>query len=178
MESKEFVELLRKKVRNTQEYKSLERQKNMFIKAFRFVEANNTMKLMADLERRTLDAYISNYEGEVKKVSELIDCMSDEDRDKMNVYGNMLVMMCDVLETSIIEMNQLLKKYHPTFNIETFDEVKELGVAAKTRVRMLDDNVKDQYYTNTYGTHADKLFEMCYNKAKSFISKIKKHNGL
>ena len=71
-------------------------------------------------------------------------------------------------------MNQLLKKYHPTYRIETFDQVVELGKEARERVKMLDNYAKDTYYTNTYGTTVDKLFEMVFNKVKSFISKIKK----
>ena len=72
-------------------------------------------------------------------------------------------------------LNQLLKKYHPTFRIESFDKVAELSNEASGIVKMLDRYSEDEYYTNTYGTVVDNLFEMCFNKAKSFIGKIKKN---
>lgn len=163
------------KVRNTEEYKELEQRKNKLYRSFRFVEANKIIKMMNEVEERCVRKYVEYYMVESKKVSELIDVMTEEDRDRMNTYGNMLIMVCDIVETANIEMNQLLKKYHPTFRIESFDKVAELSNEASGIVKMLDRYSEDEYYTNTYGTVVDNLFEMCFNKAKSFIGKIKKN---
>lgn len=163
------------KVRNTEEYKILEDKKNKLYLSFRFAEANKVIKMMKEVEERCINKYIKHYAYETKKVSELIDVMTEEDRDRMNTYGNMLIMVCDIVETANIEMNQLLKKYHPTFRIESFDKVAELSNEASGIVKMLDRYSEDEYYTNTYGTVVDNLFEMCFNKAKSFIGKIKKN---
>lgn len=165
------------KVRNTEEYKELEQRKNKLYRSFRFVEANKIIKMMNEVEERCVRKYVEYYMVESKKVSELIDVMTEEDRDRMNTYGNMLIMVCDIVETANIEMNQLLKKYHPTFRIESFDKVAELSNEASGIVKMLDRYSEDEYYTNTYGTVVDNLFEMCFNKAKSFIGKIAAKNA-
>lgn len=174
MLSEKYIEELRKKIRRTPEYVKMENKRLAFLREFRFVEAVNIAKAMKDVEDRSIKTYIENLERESKSVRELTDTMVEQDRDTMNIYGNMLVMLCDLIETTSIEMNQLLKKYHPTYRIETFDQVVELGKEARERVKMLDNYAKDTYYTNTYGTTVDKLFEMVFNKVKSFISKIKK----
>lgn len=173
MLSEKFIEELRKKIRKSKEYSTLEKRRSELLLSFRFVEANHLTKAMREIEDKSIKTYIDNLESESKSVRELTDSMTEEDRDTMNIYGNMLVMLCDLMESTSINMNSLLKKYHPTYRVTTFDQVVELGKEARERVRMLDSYSSDTYYTNTYGTTADKLYEMVFNKVKSFISKIK-----
>lgn len=167
-------ETFRKRIRNSAEYKKLEEKKCKLYMSFRFAEAASVVKMMKDVEDKAVESMVKEYEGEFRKVSELVRAMNDDDRERMNIYGNMLVMICDILETTNIEMNQLLKKYHPTYNIETFNKVTALGKEAHERVKMLVAYQYDSWYTNTYGNTADSLYEMTYNKVKSFIGKIKK----
>lgn len=164
-----------KELRSRDEYKKLEARKAELYMSFRFAEANRIIKLIKDMEEQSIKTYIDYYIGESKAVSELINDMSEEDRDRMNTYGNMMIMVCDIIETVNIEMNQLLKKYHPTFSVTSFNKVAELSGEAHNIVKLLMRYSSDEYYTNTYGTVTDNLFEMCFNKAKSFIGKIKKN---
>ena len=170
-----FIEGIKKALRENSDYKKLDEKRISLYKQFRFAESANIQKKMKEIEQRAIDAYKKEFEGELKLVSELVQDMSQEDRDNMNYYGNMLIMMCDVIETTIVEMNQLLKKYHPSYSITTFDKVNELAQEAHARVSMLSVYNEDEFYTNHYGDTADKLFKLCYNQVKSFISKIKKH---
>lgn len=168
------IEYMRVAIRNTADYKKRELIKTDFVKKRMYMQAKIAADKLKEYEDEVLKEWINNYSIEYRKVSDLIKDMKEEDRDMMNIYGNMMVMICDVLETTSIEMDQLLKKYHPNFRVESFDKVKALGKEAHEKVKMLVDYKEDEFYTNTYGTCADNLFELTCNKVKSFIGKIKK----
>ena len=56
-----------------------------------------------------------------------------------------------------------------------FDKLKALGAEAKSFLRMLDNSNPDQFYLNLFGDTVDKLYEMSFNKARSFVNKLRKH---
>lgn len=170
----DILKQMREAIRLTDKYQQMNQVKVELMKRGLYAQAAIEAKKLQKLENQILEQWVKNFEGETKKIKELKHGMSEEDIDHMNVCCNMLIMICDMLETCSSELNQLLQKYHPTYRIETFDKVNALGKEAKNKVRLLDPYNSDTYYTNTYGTYADNLFEMCYNKAKSFIGKLKK----
>lgn len=171
----EVVESMREEIRASKEYQSLLIKKNNLLKQCRYMEAMNLSRTMEEVETLAIKEYLRHYEGEVRKVNELTASMTEEDKEMMSAYGNSLVMLADVMETMCIECNQLIQKYHPSFRIEMFDKLTELGKEAKKHVRMLDDYSTDDFYTSAYGDATDKLCEMAVNKAKGFIRKIKRH---
>lgn len=172
---KEVVEEMMKQVHEHEIYKKLMKKKNSCIRTGLYAKAMQISQQMKDIENECLKTYIDMWEGETKKVTDLVTDMTDEDKDYMSAVGNALVMVSDVLETLSIEANQKLKQYHPTFRIEMFDKLLELAKEAQKHVRMLDDYKSDEFYTNLYGDTTDKLTEMVINKAKSFVAKVKKH---
>lgn len=164
-----------KRVHEHPKYISLAETKAMYIRMGNYMLAMQVSKSMADIETECLEAYIRNYEDDVKKVSELTDCMSREDKEYITALGNSLVMLADVLETLTIETNELLKKYHPSYRVEMFDTLNNLATEAKSHVRKLDEYKSDVFYTNLYGDTVDKLTDMIINKGKSFTRKVKQH---
>lgn len=170
----DILKVMREAIRQTDKYKQKNQVRIEMMKRGLYAQASIEAKKLQKMEDDVLKQWISKYEGETKKIKELKQGMADDDVEHMNVCCNMLIMLCDVFETCSSELNQILQKYHPTYRIESFDAVSRLAVESKSKVRMLDPYNKDKYYTDTYGTYADNMFEICYNKAKSFIGKLKK----
>lgn len=170
---KEIVDGMMKKINEHPKYIGLANKKAMYLKNGNYVLAMQTAKAMEKIVNECLHNYIKYYEGEVKKMNELTENMSEEDRDTMAALGNSIVMLADCLETICMETNQLLKKYHPNFHIEMFDKLQALADEASAHVRLLDGYENHEYYDNLYGDMADNLTTMILNKGKSFINKIK-----
>ena len=170
---KEIVDGMMDKIYKHPKYIELSRKKTMYLKNGNYFLAMETAKAMEKIVKECLAEYIRHYEGECKKVNELTDSMTDEDRDTMAALGNSIVMMADCLETICMDCNELLKKYHPNFRIEMFDKLEELAKEARCHVRLIDGYENSDYYYNLYGDSADKLKDLIVNKGKSFVNKLK-----
>ena len=170
---KEIVDGMMSKIHKHPKYIGLAQKKAMYLKNGNYFLAMETAKAMEKIVKECLAEYIKHYEGECKKVNELTDSMTDEDRDTMAALGNSIVMMADCLETICMDCNGLLNKYHPNFRIEMFDKLQELANEARSHVRLIDGYENSDYYYNLYGDSADKLKDLIVNKGKSFVNKLK-----
>ena len=99
--------------------------------------------------------------------------MSEEDREKMNIYTNAIIFLCDIIETLSIESDEILKKYHPDYNLEMFNKISQVGKEAKSHVKFMSDNT-DMIYQISFADEADDISELLFNKVKSFIRKLRK----
>lgn len=170
---KEIVDGMMSKIHKHPKYIGLAKKKAMYLKNGNYFLAMEATKAMEKIVKECLAEYIKHYEGECKKVNELTDSMTDEDRDTMAALGNSIVMMADCLETICMDCNGLLNKYHPNFRIEMFDKLQELANEARSHVRLIDGYENSDYYYNLYGDSADKLKDLIVNKGKSFVNKLK-----
>lgn len=170
---KEIVDGMMSKIHKHPRYIGLSQKKAMYLKNGNYFLAMETAKAMEKIVKECLAEYIKHYEGECKKVNELTDSMTDEDRDTMAALGNSIIMMADCLETICMDCNELLHKYHPNFRIEMFDKLVELANEARSHVRLIDGYENSDYYYNLYGDSADKLKDLIVNKGKSFVNKLK-----
>lgn len=157
------------------EYKKLVTLRNQALMEGRPIKAMELRSSMASLEDAVYEEYLKQWNGEIREMEELCQSMTEEDLDMMNAYGNAVIMLADVLESLVMDTNQLLKKYHPDFRLEAFDKLNQLAKEAGNHVRMLDRYSDDRFYTNTYCDTSDKLYDMIIKKSKSFINKMKKH---
>lgn len=164
----DLKKIIKKKIENNPKYMELARRRSLYIQNGNYMMAMMTSEAMAKVEELIRKHIISEYAADVIKVDTLTKQMNDDDKGKMNTYGNMLSMVVDMFDTLTMETNQLLKKYHPNYRIEMFDKLIELGKEAKMHVKIRDAAVRDKYCIDLYGDTCDKLFEMCYNKSKSF----------
>lgn len=162
-------------LRNHPEYKKLVTLRNQALMQGKPIKAMDLQYKMTGIEQAVLQEYINQWNGEIKALDELCQSMSDEDKDLINAYGNAVIMLSDVLESLIMDSNQLLKKYHPDYRIEMFDKLNDLAKEANKHVSLLNRYADDKFYTNTYGDTVDKLYDMIIKKSKSFINKLKKH---
>lgn len=128
-------------------------------------------------EQATLEKYLEQCESEIKSFEELCKAMPEKDVHSLNVCSIALIMLSDLIETFIIESNQILKRTHPNFTLEMFDKLNELGKEARKHVSMIDQCAKDEFYINNYADTMDKLCEMILNKSKSFLRKQEKHHA-
>lgn len=164
-------------LRNTEDYRKLVKKQSHELMIGNPIKAMELGYKIAKCEQATLEKYLEQCESEIKSFEELCKAMPEEDVHSLNVCSVALIMLSDLIETFIIESNQILKRTHPNFTLEMFDKLNELGKEARKHVSMIDQCAKDEFYTNTYGDTADKLYEMILNKSKSFLRKQEKHHA-
>lgn len=162
-------------LRSTEDYRNLVKKQSRELMIGNPIKAMELGHKIAKREQATLEKYLEQCEWEIKSFEKLQEDMPRKDAHLLNVYSIALIMLSDLIETFIIEANQILKKTHPIFTLEMFDKLNELGKEARRHVSMLDSYAKDKFYTNTYGDTVDKLFEMIRNKSKSFLGNLEKH---
>lgn len=173
---KEVVEEIKKEIRNHPQYRGLHEKKRIFINTQNYVMAMQTQNMIDRFEKQTLEQCAKTYMDRVKNVGEMVRGMNKEDMDMMCAYGYSIVLLSDSLDTILMETDQLMAKYYPGYKIHAFDKLKQLGKEAKNCMSLVDGlGGNDPYYMNLYGTSADKLTEMIVNKAKSFLTKVNKH---
>ena len=173
--TKEQLDDIRVKIRANKDYQKYVTKRAEHLRRGEIAQAMRVTKMMDEVERKAMHYYIAEAQRYKAKVNDLVKTMPEADQDLMCIYGDALVFLADVLESLVIEVNQILGRTHPDFRIEMFDRLVELGKEAKKHVRMLDYHEEDIYYTNLYGDTADKLNAMIVNQSKSFVNKIRRH---
>lgn len=173
---KEVIEEFKKEIRNHPRFKRLHEKKKVFINTQNYVMAMQMQDMIDRFEKQIFEQCVKTYMDRVKNVGEMVRGMNKEDMDMMCAYGYSIVLLSDSLDTILMETDQLMAKYYPGYKIHAFDKLKQLGKEAKNCMSLVDGlGGNDPYYMNLYGTSADKLTEMIVNKAKSFLTKVNRH---
>ena len=136
--------------------------------------ANRTRQYVSELKlRQKLDeikeeAIRNLLESETKEVRLLKSTdlgLTDKEVDEVNELQIALYMLCDVMDSIIIDMNSLLKKKDKDVSFEMFDDIKKLGKRVKERINYVErelDLIEDgELYDNS-----DNLYQMLLNKSK------------
>lgn len=168
----DVVEEMKKAIRAEAQMQVLQQKKLQALKAYNYVEVARLAKLIKEVEIRVINEYLANYEGEAVRMDSLMVDMSEEDREKINIYTNAIIFLSDMIETLSIESDQILKKYHPDYNLEMFNRLIQLGKEAKNHVKFMSENT-DMVYQVSFADGADDIAELLMNKVKAFIRKLR-----
>ena len=122
---------------------------------------------------------VATYLEEADKEAESIDLcnvkMSKEDMDEMMTLIVATFMCCDIIDTLIMNSNDLLHHYDNTLQLEFFNDLKDISIMVREKVNYLADNSK---YTNDlfWAYKTDDMYEMIKNKARAIRRKRKSEN--
>lgn len=104
-----------------------------------------------------------NSEVRVLKSTEL--GLTRQEIDEVNEFQIALYMLCDVMDSIIIDINSLLKRKNENVSFRMFDDIGELGKRVKERINYVEremDLIEDgELYDNS-----DNLYEMLMNKSR------------
>ena len=107
-------------------------------------------------------------------VHEVVEKMDNEDKHYLNIVSNALRMMSDVIEMFIMDANYIMKKYGLN-NIREYDKLNAALKEAKACVRTFDRLTEDKKILSMFGDCSDNLYKLIFNKASSYVNKVKKH---
>lgn len=168
----DVVEQMKKGIREEPQMQVLLQKKSQALKDYNYVEVSRLAKLIKEVETRVINNYLASYKGQSERMDTLMADMSDEDRENMNIYTNAIIFLCDMIEILSSDSDQILKKYHPDYNIEMFNKIIQVGEEAKNHIKFMSENT-DMIYQVTFANGADDISELLMNKVKAFIRKLR-----
>ena len=117
-------------------------------------------------------------EADKKQVSFDTDTMNlpQADKDRMLELLMVLFMCCDIIECSVVDVNDVLHRTKKDLKITTFDDINNSMKMAEEKLKYLSKN-SDYMNDNAWSDHCNNMYKLMQNKAKSIIRKYKENNG-
>ena len=172
--SEQTINEIYKDIRSSKQYmKHAELQRKYKLQG-QWAKAALEGKIMRDMENAVWAEVSKQYIDRTQLTMDIVLSMSEEDRHKMNVLANALVMLSDVLENLVMDTDSILKKYMIGKNTE-FDKLKEVLKEARGMVSYFDNKIADDYGASLFGECSDNLYKLTFNKASSYVNKLKKY---
>lgn len=169
----DVVAEMRRMINEDSQMVALHNKKAQMIRAHRYADAMKITSDMKRIEACVINEYLANYEGEVKRMDNLMGGMSEEDIDTINTCTNSIIFLSDMIETFVMDANEILKKYHPDYRIEMFDKLTQLGKEAHNQIKFMSDCTQSQFQV-CFADSADDITELVRNKVRSFHRKLHK----
>lgn len=127
-------------------------------------------KKLDELQQNTLDSYM---EG-ISRISEKINLaeipMPDETRQELNALFVTLFMACDIIDSSIRDYNDVLKKVDSTLQMEQFNDLKVLIGTTRKKIQFMNNYTK-LGADFMWGDKCDEMYELMKNKARAILRK-------
>ena len=119
-----------------------------------------------------LDNYIRKAESQVQSIDTKTMNMPEKDREGMMERLIVLFMCCDIIESALVDVNDILHKYYADVNITTFDDLRQTLDLSKSKLKYLQET-GDYMKDLAWGDKCDNMYELMRNKARSIARKRK-----
>ena len=138
------------------------------------------LSLNKEIERlydNVLYKYLSNINNtDVKdKLSNL--GLSNEAIKEVMIYVLTAFMSIDILNSCILDANDVIHRTNKDWSLEMFDEIKKLCTLVRAKMKNLYVNTR-YLDDDTWGDIVDDMYKMAYNKSQSIFNKMNKKYGV
>ena len=117
-----------------------------------------------------LDTYIKQAETEVMTLDTETADIPKKDKDEMMEKIMVLFMCCDIIDSAILDLNDILHRTKPDIDITTFSDIKQTSDMARKKLEYLQKN-GDYMEDLIWAEKSDNMYAMMQSKAKSIIRK-------
>nr|DAI13885.1 MAG TPA: hypothetical protein [Caudoviricetes sp.] len=136
------------------------------------VQALEWGKKIESLYAKVVDSYIEEAANESETFSLEQAGVPASDIEKITEHAVTMFMACDIIESCIIDINDILHKTDKDLHYEQFDDIRKIGEMVKAKLNMFQNDSK--YMNNMFwGDKCDDMYAMMLNKAKAIIRKRK-----
>lgn len=172
--NQQTIEEIYKEIRSHKDYMKHAKLQNEYKRRGQWAKAALEGKILKDMEQAVWAEVAKQYIDRTQITMDVVASMSDEDRHKMNILANSIVMLADVLDNLVMDTDSILRKYVTGKNTE-FDKLKSALSEAKGIVSYFDNKIADEKAASMFGDCSDNLYKLIFNKASSYVSKLKKY---
>lgn len=168
----EMLQQIRNQFESDVKVRRMRIRQNLLQRNGDYIQAVEIGKLIEALFATTVDNYMEEAKKEVETFSLEDVGIPNEDIEKFNEYAVAMFMACDIIQSCIMDINDVLHKTDKNLYFEQFNDIKELGEIVKNKLSFLQNNSK--YMNNVFwGDKCDNMYSMMLNKAKAIIRKRK-----
>lgn len=161
----------------TKEWRNLQNKVDRAKLKYDLMTIKKTTDLMRQIEINAVQNYADSVEVEKVTLSELLNDMKEEDRERLmqKLYG--IVFMCDVIDTYIINTDAAIKKYFPDSELTFYKTLKALGKEVKLQLNQIlgkSTPKNDDFFCNYSDriiSYAEKQIKVYYRKQKRLKAK-------
>lgn len=147
-------------------------QQDLMKRQGNFRGALEIAKQIEDLYSKVVQAYLELTEQEAERF-DLNTCgIPPSDIEKINELAVTLFMACDIIESCILDTNDIIHRTDKDMSFEMFNDIKQLSDMVKAKLKFLQANseyAKDMFWADK----CDNMYELMKNKARSIIRKRK-----
>lgn len=155
---------------------ALNKKRNKFMAAGEHIRAIKVTQDIEELREIVFKRWFDELLQEARQVDIQNLNLPDEVKSKMNTYYVTLFMACDIINCCVVDMDNLIQKFHKDLAVEMFDDFIEMSRKAKEKIAMFQRNtgfLNDIYW----GDKCDDIYDMMQNKAKKIIMHNKEKDG-
>lgn len=140
-----------------------------------YVGMAKTKAKMEETRKAIEDQYIRQNNVMRKRIAEFKETMTDEQQETLAINSNMVILLVDMLETSLIEINEVVASVRSGYRVTLYDELLKLAKQCAAQIVWMT-NETDDYYQLAFADSADDITQLVRNKVKSLLRKVYKHN--
>lgn len=118
--------------------------------------------------------YMKEAESQVESISIDKFDIPYEDKERIMTLGVVLFMCSDIIESSVMDIDDIIHKYDKDMHFEMFNDIRQVLSMAKEKLKFFQESsgyMKDFAWPDT----CDDMYKMIRNKAASLVRK-KKNN--
>lgn len=171
-----LLSLIKERFDNDARVQNLRIRQNLCLRNGKLQAAMQIAEEIEELYAEVVRIYLE--EADKKQVSFDTDTMNlpQEDKDRMLELLMVLFMCCDIIECSVIDVNDVLHRTKKDLKITTFDDINNSMKMAEEKLKYLSKN-SEYMNDNAWSDHCNNMYKLMQNKAKSIIRKYKENNG-
>lgn len=172
--SKTDIEEIYKDIYAQPEYRRLAEKHKKFKISGNIAQALIYAKKMKDYEVGVFEGIARRYINANRITCDWLSAMPESDRKFLSILSYAVYMLSDVLDSYIMDLNQLMKK-HTDHRVYGFDKLNQAVKEAKKVVAHFDVTINDEKAASLFGDFADDLYKLIFNKSSSYYNKLKNH---
>ena len=149
--------------------------RDLYIKSYTYsthgdyIKAVQVKQKIEELFTRVEITYLEEYNNSYQRIDLLKTNLPKESLSKVYTLIISMYMLCDMLDTNIKDVNDILHNTDTTLNFEDFNNIRDLCNEIKRKLNFIysDTPMNKLIFANT----TDNMYQLLYNKAKSIIRK-------
>ena len=150
----------------------LRTHQNLLMRKGSYREAMKVGEQIDFLFTKVVQAYIAETNAECEQITLDKAGIPEDDAEQLNECVVTIFMACDVIETAIMDANDILHKTDKGLKFEMFNELTRLSKFVRDKMQYMRDN--SAYAADVaWADKCDNMYQLLRNKARSVIRKRK-----
>lgn len=142
-----------------------------------YAQMNGNFRLAMDVAQKidglfvvVLDNYMKQAESEVMTLDTETADIPQKDKEEMIEKLMVLFMCCDIIDSAVLDLNDILHRSKPDIDITTFSDIRQTADMARKKLEYLQKN-GDYMDDLVWAEKNDNMYEMLQSKARAIIRK-------